>query len=93
MLDTVAEESENDFKHLSIYNELTVTGDKGSLEDEVTTVLIRMLVEFLSNEPKMEGDVDVAKKEIESIIEYLEKAIGIGEKSFSLGREGLNKLR
>lgn len=94
MLDPVAEETEDEFKRISAHNELTITGEKGSLEDEVVTVLITMLVEFLSIKSNVEEkDKDTIEKEIEAIVDYMERTIGIGESSFSLGKEGLNNLR
>ena len=58
------------------------------------TVLVYLLIEFLSNEPKVkEGEMEQIKKDIEPVVEYLELAIGIGDKAGVMGKEGLDKLR
>ena len=77
-LDTVAEESEEEFKRLSSHKEMTIDGEKGSLEEEVLCVLIYLLVEFLSTgtEPKEDGEnKEVVKKDVSDIIEYLEMEV------------------
>ena len=58
-------------------------------------MLTYLLVEFLSTgtEPEEEGEKEVVKKDVYAIIEYLEMAIGVGDKAGILCKEGLDKLR
>ena len=84
-LHTVTEEDDNgggtattSFRH-SLQQGLEVASDTGSLEDEILSMLITLLFEFLSKETKAKVDPELGStdsEQVRDIVNYFGQAMG-----------------
>ena len=87
LLDTVTEEDDEGSSIRSKFQslqELTVTNEIGSAEDEIMSLLIAMLFEFLSKETKMKIDPELGNTDhdqVNCIVRYFGQSMGF-EPSF-----------